>query len=96
MGTPDAGLLMASKARRPRRRAVQKRAKSGSEPVPAKNVSWLPGRKGQGGEGLSKGYGGSGGRGTGAAGPEGARQDTSASRKAKPGRGPRPGTRTHR
>jgi hypothetical protein len=40
-------------------------------PKPAKNdKSWLPGRKGQGGEGLSKGYGGSGGEGTGAAGPE--------------------------
>jgi hypothetical protein len=38
---------------------------------PAKNdKSWLPGRKGQGGEGLSEGYGGSGGDGTGAAGPE--------------------------
>jgi hypothetical protein len=32
--------------------------------------SWLPGRKGQGGEGLSKGYGGSEGEGTGASGPE--------------------------
>ena len=44
-----------------------------SEPVaePARNEkSWLPGRKGQGGEGLSKGYGGSGGDGTEAAGPE--------------------------
>jgi hypothetical protein len=32
--------------------------------------SWVPGRKGQGGEGLSEGYGGSGGDGTGASGPE--------------------------
>ncbi len=32
--------------------------------------SWIRGRKGQGGEGLSKGYGGSGGDGTGASGPE--------------------------
>lgn len=40
-------------------------------PKPAPNEkSWLPGRKGEGGEGLSKGYGGSGGDGTGAAGPE--------------------------
>jgi hypothetical protein len=40
-------------------------------PEPARNnKSWLPGRKGQGGEGLSEGYGGSGGDGTGAAGPE--------------------------
>lgn len=38
---------------------------------PAHNQkSWLPGRKGQGGEGLSKGYGGSGGDGTEASGPE--------------------------
>ena len=38
---------------------------------PAENdKSWLPGRKGQGGEGLSKGYGGSGGDGMGASGPE--------------------------
>jgi hypothetical protein len=36
----------------------------------ARNRSWLPGRKGQGGEGLSKGYGGSAGDGTGASGPE--------------------------
>ena len=32
--------------------------------------SWLPGRKGQGGEGFSEGYGGSTGDGTGASGPE--------------------------
>jgi hypothetical protein len=36
----------------------------------AKDKSWVPGRKGQGGEGLSKGYGGSAGDGTGASGPE--------------------------
>ena len=44
-----------------------------AEPVPApapNDKSWVPGQKGQGGEGLSKGYGGSGGDGTGAAGPE--------------------------
>lgn len=35
-----------------------------------KPMSWLPGRKGQGGEGLSDGYGGSAGDGTGASGPE--------------------------
>jgi hypothetical protein len=39
-------------------------------PPPAKNRSWEPGRKGQGGEGLSEGYGGSGGDGTGPSGPE--------------------------
>jgi hypothetical protein len=96
MGIPDAGLLMASKVKRPRRRAVQKRGTSSFEVAPARNVSWLPGRKGQGGEGLSEGYGGSGGRGTGAAGPERARPGTNTSPKAKPGRGTRPGTRTHR
>ena len=37
---------------------------------PPQNESWLPGRKGQGGEGLSEGYGGSGGRGTGPSGPD--------------------------
>ena len=36
----------------------------------ARKMSWLPGRKGQGGEGLSDGYGGSAGDGTGASGPE--------------------------
>ena len=43
-----------------------------SKPVKSKarNQSWLPGRKGQGGEGLSKGYGGSAGDGTGPSGPE--------------------------
>ena len=35
-----------------------------------KNKSWVPGRKGQGGEGLSHGYGGSTDGGTGASGPE--------------------------
>jgi hypothetical protein len=43
-----------------------------SKPVKSKarNRSWLPGHKGQGGEGLSEGYGGSAGDGTGASGPE--------------------------
>lgn len=36
----------------------------------ARKMSWFPGRKGQGGEGLSDGYGGSAGDGTGASGPE--------------------------
>jgi hypothetical protein len=39
-------------------------------PKPARKRSWSPGRKGQGGEGYSKGYGGSGGSGTGPSGPE--------------------------
>jgi hypothetical protein len=36
----------------------------------AENRSWSSGDKGQGGEGQSKGYGGSAGRGTGPSGPE--------------------------
>jgi hypothetical protein len=57
------------------------RPKSGSDrrltPEPAPNdKSRLPGRKGRGGEGLSKGYGGSEGDGTGASGPEDKRPDT--------------------
>jgi len=32
--------------------------------------SWTPGEKGHGGEGRSKGYGGSGGKGTGRSGPD--------------------------
>jgi hypothetical protein len=34
------------------------------------NKSWSPGDKGQGREGYSKGYGGSGGEGTGPSGPD--------------------------
>lgn len=37
---------------------------------PTHNKSWRPGQKGQGGEGMSKGYGGSAGRGTGPSGPD--------------------------
>ncbi len=49
----------------------RKEARAGEPPAkPAPGPSWLPGRQGQGGEGLSKGYGGSAGSGTGAAGPE--------------------------
>ncbi len=36
----------------------------------AHGKSWVPGQKGQGGEGLSDGYGGSAGEGTGASGPD--------------------------
>ena len=48
------------------------RKKHAAQKRDAHGKSWVPGRKGQGGEGLSKGYGGSVGRGTGASGPEGA------------------------
>jgi len=47
----------------------------------SRNKSWEPGRKGQGGEGLSKGYGGSAGPGTGPSGPE---TKPSVKRKPKP------------
>ena len=40
------------------------------EPARTKLKSWLPGRKGQGGEGLSHGLGGSAGSGTGPSGPQ--------------------------
>jgi hypothetical protein len=39
-------------------------------PKPARKRSWHQTRMGQGGEGFSEGYGGSGGVGTGPAGPE--------------------------
>jgi hypothetical protein len=39
-------------------------------PPRTSNRSWHPGRQGQGGEGFSEGYGGSGGYGTGASGPD--------------------------
>ena len=35
-----------------------------------KDGNWTPGEKGRGGEGRSKGHGGSGGKGTGRSGPE--------------------------
>jgi hypothetical protein len=57
-----------------------------STPPPAKNASWAPGRKGQGGEGLSKGYGGSAGPGVGPSGPENAKARTSARRHRRPKR----------
>ena len=40
------------------------------EDRPARNKSWSPGDKGQRREGYSKGYGGSGGEGTGPAEPD--------------------------
>jgi hypothetical protein len=55
--------MLARKRRRPK--AVKARGEGKS-----KNKSWMPGQKGQGGEGLSHGYGGSAGDGKGASGPE--------------------------
>lgn len=46
------------------------------EPARTKLKSWLPGRKGQGGEGLSHGLGGSAGSGTGPSGPQDDTADT--------------------
>ena len=67
---------MAAKAKREhhsyRRGGRPKSDKSpkGSAEAPTPNKSWEPGNKGQGGEGLSEGYGGSAGDGTGPSGPE--------------------------
>ena len=47
-----------------------KKLRSSKAKLGGRKASWLPGRKGQGGEGLSDGYGGSAGDGTGASGPE--------------------------
>jgi hypothetical protein len=49
---------------------MTKNRKSCGSSDDARAKSWLPGRKGLGGEGLSKGYGGSTGDATGASGPE--------------------------
>jgi hypothetical protein len=46
------------------------KSSKGPADAPAPNKSWEPGNKGQGGEGLSEGYGGSAGDGTGPSGPE--------------------------
>ncbi len=62
-----------AKPRHPYPQGGRRKNDADPEPLskPASNdKSWLPGRKGQGGEGLSEGYGGSEGDGTGAAGPE--------------------------
>jgi hypothetical protein len=62
-----------AKAHHPYTQGGRPKQDAPTEPVPkpARNdKSWLPGRKGQGGEGLSEGYGGSAGDGTGASGPE--------------------------
>jgi hypothetical protein len=47
----------------------------------ARKMSWLAGRKGQGGEGFSDGYGGSAGDGTGASGPESGKDDAEPQKK---------------
>lgn len=47
-----------------------KRTRGSGRATTAPDKSWAPGRTGQGGEGYSKGYGGSKGRGTGASGPD--------------------------
>jgi hypothetical protein len=52
------------------------KSSKGPADAPASNKSWEPGSKGQGGEGLSEGYGGSGGDGTGPSGPEDKRDAT--------------------
>ena len=55
---------------------------------PTRNKSWRPGQKGQGGEGMSKGYGGSAGPGTGPSGPDADQEtETQPDEKANRGRG---------
>jgi hypothetical protein len=54
--------MLARKRRRPK--AVKTRGEGKT-----KSKGWMPGQKGQGGEGLSQGYGGSAGDGKGASGP---------------------------
>lgn len=60
-----------SKSQHPNAKGEKRKRDGETErlPPPAKNRSWDPGRKGQGGEGLSDGYGGSAGDGTGPSGP---------------------------
>jgi len=53
---------------------MTQKKKSSAKDEDARGKSRVPGRKGQGGEGLSDGYGGSAGEGTGASGPEGAKR----------------------
>ena len=53
-----------------RARGKGKSGRSTGRSTAADNASWAPGRRGQGGEGYSKGQGGSRGKGTGPAGPE--------------------------
>jgi hypothetical protein len=52
--------------------------------TPAENKSWRPGQKGQGGEGMSKGYGGSAGKGTGPSGPDSDKPDAKRKKKNSP------------
>ena len=55
-----------------------KKLRSSKAKLGGRKASWLPGRKGQGGEGLSDGYGGSAGDGTGASGPESGKRSKAA------------------
>jgi hypothetical protein len=49
---------------------TKRKRKLGVRVEPTPDKSWLPGRKGQGGEGFSDGYGGSAGSGLGPSGPQ--------------------------
>ena len=73
---------MPKKSQPGKKSAAAREAPVRSKPVKSKarNRSWLSGRKGQGGEGFSEGYGGSAGDGTGASGPDHA-DDTEVERK---------------
>ena len=69
---------------------TQKKRKRLATGEDAHDKSWVPGQKGQGGEGLSDGYGGSAGVGTGASGPESKPEEDAAGETPKGGDTPSP------
>jgi hypothetical protein len=60
---------------------LTKKKKTRAKDEDLRDKSWVPGQQGQGGEGLSKGYGGSAGQGTVASGPDGAKTSVQVKRK---------------
>jgi hypothetical protein len=61
---------LGKKDRWPSDYGVRDAEREGSEDGGKQDGTWTPGEKGHGGEGRSKGYGGSGGKGTGRSGPD--------------------------
>jgi hypothetical protein len=68
--TPAKSRKLGRSDRYPSDYGVREREEDSEEADKPKNKSWSPGDKGQGREGYSKGYGGSGGKGTGPSGPD--------------------------
>ena len=58
--------------------------KAASRNTSAEKKSWRPGQEGQGGEGMSKGYGGSAGKGTGPSGPDSEKPEAKRQKKTSP------------